>query len=339
MGGVVVPALVYLAFNRGSTAAGWSAPADTGIAFTLGVLALFGQRVSAGLKLFVAAYGVADDVLSMLIIAVFYPRGLHPEWLLAVAAAVAAMVLFNRWRVYAAWPYLAATLALWLALHLAGLSGAISGIALAAFLPPRPPPTPGPLLAQAATALAELEYAEHELKRVGDTRRRLDQEPVWDWASRNLTAAAERLLSPAERMERALGPWSTYVVLPLFALTAAGIPLAANLGVPHARSVVGGVALGLALGKPLGIVVPTWLAAKARIAVFPTDAGRLAFLGAAFLCGIGDPLSLLMAEQAFQSGAYADAAKIGVLAGSALAAALGALTLALSPAPVTRAAS
>jgi len=332
--GVAAPALFYLALNGGPTAAGWSASADTGIAFTLGVLALFGGRVSAGLKLFVAAYGVADDVLAMFILAVIYPRGIHADWLLAAAGAVAAMALLNRWRVYAAWPYLAATLALWFALHLAGLSGAISGIALAAFLPTRPVPMPGPLLAQAASALAELEHAEQDLKRGGDTGRRLDREPVWDWASRNLTAASERLLSPAERTERALEPWSTYVVLPLFAFTAAGVPLVANLAVPHAWPVFAGVALGLAVAKPFGIVLAVWGAIKARVAIFP-DATRLAFLGAAFLCGIADPLSLLIIEQAFQNGAYAAVAKIGVLAGSALAATFGAITLAFSRAGVT----
>ena len=338
VGGVIVPALIYLAINPGPTAAGWSAPADTGVAFTLGVLAIFGARVSAGLKVFVATYAVVDDVLSILILAVFYPRSIHAEWLLAAAAAVAAMALFSRWRVYAAWPYLAATFGLWLCLHLAGVSGAISGIALAAFLPPRPVPNPGPLLAQAATALAELEHAERELKRAGKGRRELQQEPVWDWASRNLSAAAERLLSPAERAERAVEPWSSYVVLPLFAFTSAGVAFAADLQAPDALRVLAGVALGLAIGKPAGIVLATWAASKTGIAVFPTGAA-VTFLGAACLCGIGDPLSLLLAEHAFQGGPYGAVAKIGVLAGSALAAALGTLTLALSPAPLTEARS
>jgi NhaA family Na+:H+ antiporter len=337
VGGAVASALVYLAFNPGPTAPGWSAPVDTGIAFTLGVLALFGARASAGLKLFVATYGVADDVITMAILAVCYPREIHAEWLLAAAAAIAAMATLNRWRVYAAWPYLVAALGLWLSLHLAGVSGAISGIVLAAFLPPRPAPKAGPLLAQAATALAALEHAEHELKRVGDARRRLDQEPVWDWASRNLSAAAERLLSPAERAERAVEPWSSYVVLPLFAFTAAGVPIAANLAVPDASRVLAGAALGLAVGKPIGIVLITWVGAKAKLAVFPADATPLAFLGAALLCGIGDPLAFLMADQAFQGGPYAGLAKIGVLAGSALAAALGALALLLSRNPGTNA--
>lgn len=337
LGSIAVPAVLYLVLNPGATAIGWSVPADTGVAFTLGILALFGSRASAGLKVFVATYAVADDVLSILILAIFYPHTLHPAWLLVGVGAIAAMAIFNRWRIYAVWPYLAATIGLWLSLHLAGVSGALSGIALAAFLPLRPAPRAAPLLAQAATALAELEHAEEELKRASDPRRRLEQEPVWEWASRNLSAAADRLLSPAERMERAVEPWSTYFVLPVFAFTAAGVSLSADFGAPQAPAVFTGVALGLAIGKPIGIIVLTWAAAKARVATLPTDAGALGFLGMALLCGIGDPFSLLMAEQAFGGGPYAAVAKIGVLAGSVLAAGLGAVALSLSPLPVTAA--
>lgn len=338
IGAIAAPALFYRMLNPGPTAAGWSIPADTGIAFTLGVLALFGTRASAGLKVFVAAYAVADDILSILILALFYPHTLAPEWLLAGAAAIVAMVTFNRWRIYAVWPYLVATIGLWVSLHLAGVSGALSGIALAAFLPLRPAPRASPLLAQAATALAELEHAEHELKRAADPRRTVEQEPVWDWASRNLSAAADRLLSPAEKVERAVEPWSTYLVLPLFAFTAAGVSLRADLGTPLAPVVFAGTALGLAIAKPIGWIVATWAAAKMRIATLPADTSMLAFIGAGLLCGIGDPLSLFMADQAFQGDAYAPVAKIGVLAGSVLAAILGAIALSMSPEPVTTAA-
>jgi NhaA family Na+:H+ antiporter len=335
LGGVLVPAAIYLALNPGPTAPGWSAPSDTGIAFTLGILAVFGARASASLKVFVAAYAVADDILAILILAIFYPHNLHAAWLIASAAAIAAMFTLNRWRVYIGWPYLAAAVALWTSLHLAGIEGALSGVVLAAFLPTRPAPSASPLLAQAASALAELEQAEHALRRSGAEKRRVEQEPIWGWASRNLSAAAARLLSPAERVERNLAPWSTYVVLPLFAFTAAGVPLTANLGAPGADRVLWGVVLGLAIGKPLGIIASTWAAVWAKIAIGPGDASRLAFLGAACLCGIGDPLSILMAEQAFHGQAYGAVAKLGVLIGSAVAAALGAVALALSPPPAT----
>lgn len=335
LGGILAPAGIYLALNHGPTAAGWSAPSDTGIAFTLGILAVFGARASASLKVFVAAYAVADDVFAILILAIFYPHNLHAEWLIASAAAVALMFTLNRWRVYVGWPYLAATVALWTSLHLAGIEGALSGVVLAAFLPTRPTPSASPLLAQAASALAELEQAEHALRRAGADKRRVEQEPIWGWASRNLSAAAARLLSPAERVERSLAPWSTYVVLPLFAFTAAGVPLSANLGEPRADRVLWGVVIGLAIGKPLGIIAATWAAVKARIAIGPADASRIAFFGAACLCGIGDPLSILMAEQAFTGTSYAAVAKLGVLLGSACAALFGAAALSFSPPPAT----
>ncbi|HEX3406776.1 MAG TPA: Na+/H+ antiporter NhaA [Caulobacteraceae bacterium] len=334
LGGVLVPAVIYLALNPGQTAAGWSAPADTGIAFTLAILAVFGQRVSAGLKVFIAAYAVADDILAILILAIFYPRELHPVWLIGAGAAAALMFLMSRWRIYAGWPYRLAAVALWLALHQAGVSGALAGIVLAFSLPTRPMPSAGPLLAQAATALAELEHAERAVRRAGGELASIEQEPIWDWASRNLSAAAARLLSPAERVERDLAPWSTYFVLPMFAFTAAGVPLAADLSQPDAWRVMAGVVLGLAIGKPIGIIAATWGAVKARIGIAP-DASAAAFVGAAFLCGIGDPLSILLVEQAFAGSGLAAVAKLGVLVGSVAATGLGVLALSLTRAPVT----
>jgi len=337
VGGILAPAAIYLAINQGPTAAGWSAPSDTGIAFTLGILALFGRRAPNSLKVFVAAYAVADDILSIGILAVFYPHDLHAIWLIASAGSVAALFTLNRWRVYAGWPYWTAALGLWITLHLAGVSGALTGVALAAFLPTRPTPSAGPLLAQAANALAELEHAEHEVRRSGAAAHTLQEAPIWDWASRNLSAAAARLLSPAERIERGLAPWSTYVVLPLFAFMTAGVPLAADLAAPNAPRVLWGVILGLAIGKPLGMAAATGLAVRARIAVAPADATPAAFLGVVCLCGIGDPLSILMADQAFGGGPLAATAKLGVLGGSALAAALGSAALLFSRPPATTA--
>jgi Na+:H+ antiporter, NhaA family len=335
LSGIVVSTGVYLALNSGATAAGWPIPADTGLPFTLGLLAVFGRRASAGLKVFVATYGIANDLSSTLILALLHPRTISLEWLVVAIGIVAAMAMFTRWRIYAVWPYVVCALGLWLSLHLAGVSGALSGVALAAFLPPWPAPTAAPLLAQAASALAELEHAEHELRRAGQSHRRLEQEPVWDWATRNLLAAADRLLSPAERVERAIEPWSTYVVLPIFAFTATGVALVADFRAPGTTRVFGGVVLALAIGKPLGIILTVWGVTRAKIALLPADAAPLSFLGAAFLCGIADPFSFYLADQTFQMGTYASAAKLGILAGSAGAAAVGSILLGLSATPAT----
>jgi NhaA family Na+:H+ antiporter len=227
------------------------------------------------------------------------------------------------------------TVALWLTLHAAGVDAALAGVLLAAFLPTRPAPAAAPLLAQAATALAALEHAQSEARAKGDDATPIQQQPIWEWASRNLSAAAARLLSPADRVERAADPWASYVVLPLFAFSATGAALSVNLGSPGASRVLLGVVLGLALGKPLGVTLAAIATVKSGISVMPEDTSRRAFLGAAILCGVSDPVALLMADQAFPHSDYATVAKIGVLLGSALAAVLGALVLVLSPAPVT----
>ena len=251
-GGVLAPTAIYLALNPGPTAPGWSVPTATDIAFTLGILALLGERIPQGLRVFVAALAVVDDVLSVLTLAIFYPRAFELTWLVASGLAILFLVSLNRWRVYASWPYVVIAIALGLSLHMAGVHAALAGVILAAFLPTRPAPAAGPLLAQAATALAALEQAENEARESG-AGRRIEQEPIWDWASRNLSAASDRLLSPADRIERAVAPWSAYLILPLFAVSATGVNLTVDVSSPSIRPILLGVILGLVIGKPLGI--------------------------------------------------------------------------------------
>ncbi|MEJ1967477.1 MAG: Na+/H+ antiporter NhaA [Rhizomicrobium sp.] len=338
VGGVLAPTAIYLALNQGRTAAGWSVPTATDIAFALGVLALLGRRVPTGLRVFVAALAVVDDILSVLTLAIFYPRDFSPDWLIASAVCCAGLYALNRFRVYASWPYLVVTVVLWVALHGAGVHAALAGIVLAAMLPTRPTPSVAPLLAQAATALSALEYAENEAHAAGD-RAAVRQEPIWEWASRNLSATSDRLQSTADRFERAVAPWSTYVALPLFAFSATGVGLAVDLSAPDAGKVLTGVILGLVIGKPLGICLAALAAVALRIGQAPGDVTLRGFVGAACLCGIGDTVSLLLADQAFPHDADSAIAKIGVLIGSVLAAALGAFIIAVKPlhAPQTEA--
>ena len=327
VGGVIAPTAIYLALNSGPAARGWSVPTATDIAFTLGILALLGDRIPPGVRVFVAALAVVDDVLSVLTLALFYSKGFDVAWLFAALGATLFLYALNRSRVYATWPYVAITVFLGVALHGAGVHAALCGVILAGFLPTRPAPAVGPLLGQAATALAALEHAENEARDSGGEQRRIDQEPIWDWASRNLSAATERLLSPADRIERAVAPWSAYVILPLFAFSATGVDLNVDFSAPGAVPILLGVILGLVIGKPLGIALASAAAIKARIAVAPDGVTVQNFLGAACLCGVGDTVSLLMADQAFPEGPDGAVAKIGVLIGSVLAAALGTVIL------------
>jgi NhaA family Na+:H+ antiporter len=325
MAGVVMPALVYLALNRGPSAHGWSIPTATDVAFSLGLLAAQGDRIPVGLRVFVAALAVVDDVLSVFTLAVFYPHDFAPVYAVAVAACVLVLFALNRARVYAIWPYLALGSALWLACHALGVHAALAGIVLAACLPTRPVPKATPLLAQAATALAALEHAENEA-REGRLAPELEREPLWEWAARNLSAASERFMSPAERIERFVAPWSAYVVLPAFALSATGVPLTTHFDSPSAPAIFAGVTLGLVLGKPLGVLSAVTLALVSGVAVAPEGVTRRDFLAAACLCGVGDTMALLMADRAFVPD-EASVAKLGVLCGSVLAAVLGTLVL------------
>ena len=337
VGGVLAPAFVYLAINRGPAALGWSIPTATDVAFTLGLLAVLGDQVPIGLRVFVAALAVVDDILSVLNLAIFYPRSFTPSYSVAVLGCLVVLFAFNRARVYATWPYVAAGVALWLSLHALGVHAALAGVLLAMFLPTRPAPRATPLLAQAATALAALEHAESEARREGLDESRLEREPIWEWAARNLSAASARFLSPAERIERTLAPWSAYVILPVFAFSATGVRVTTEFTSPEAPGIFAGVVLGLVLGKPLGILLASGLAMAARLAVAPEGVTRRDFVGAACLCGIGDTLALLMADRAF-SPDDAAVAKLAVLTGSAIAAIVGILVLrgrpiAATPAP------
>ncbi|SMF03229.1 sodium/proton antiporter, NhaA family [Tistlia consotensis] len=332
LGGMLAPALIYLSLNADGLPEGWAVPTATDIAFTIGILALLGPRVPASLRVFVAALAVVDDVLSVLTLAVFYPQDFEPSWLLPAAAAVGLLFLLNRARVYAAWPYLLTAALLWVCLHASGVHAALAGIALAAFLPTRPAPAVAPLLAQAATALSTLEHAEKQARGTSAGPVSIAGEPLWEWASRNLSAASDRLLSPADRVERAIAPWSTYVILPLFAFSASGVRLDLDMAAPDAGQVLAGMVLGLVVGKPVGIALASLAAVKTRLAVAPVGVAPGSFVGAAMLCGVGYTVALLLADQAFPDEGYAAVAKSGVLAGSVLAAALGTLVLMTRPA-------
>jgi len=337
LGGVVAPALIYLALNRGPASRGWSIPTATDIAFTLGLLAVLGDRIPVGLRAFVAALAVVDDVLSVLTLAIFYPRSFAPEFALAVLALFLLLVALNRARVYAVWPYVLTTIALWLALHALGVHAALSGVLLALCLPTRPAPTVGSLLAQAATALDALEDAERAARRAGRDEGRLEQDAVWEWAARNLSAASARLASPAERIERAVAPWSAYVILPLFAFSATGVSLRADFSASGMAGIFAGVVLGLVVGKPLGILLASAVAIAARLAISPEGVTVRLFAGAACLCGTGYTGALLMADRAL-SPAGGAVAKLAVLVGSTIAGIVGTLVLRYRAVPVTPAA-
>jgi len=284
LGGMAVPALLYLAFNGGDpeAARGWAIPTATDIAFALGVLALLGSRVPVSLKVFLTALAILDDLGAVVVIALFYTGELSPLFLALAAGALAALALLNRFGVVALTPYLLLGVTLWAFVLRSGVHATLAGVALALTIPLRP--TPG---------------------RPDDPR------------------------SPLHRLERGLHPWVAFGVMPIFALANAGVTLdASTLGEPPGTQVALAVALGLLVGKPLGIAAFAYAAARLRLAALPAGVGFGALVGAGFLGGIGFTMALFITALAFGDGPLTAAAKVGVLGASVLACIAGLAVLA-----------
>ncbi len=289
LGGVAAPALIYVAFNTAApTQAGWAIPTATDIAFAVGVLALLGRRVPAGVRVFLLALAIIDDVVAVLIIALFYSGGLEPGGLAIASAGVGLVLVLRAFGARSAWSYVLPGAVIWIGLLRLGVHPTLSGVVLGLMTPVRP-----------------------VRRRHGLDARRADPPASLDEA-------------PVTRVQRALHPWVAYGVMPLFALANAGISLGGiDLGTPAAQSVLLGVLLGLVVGKPIGIVAVGWVAVRLGGARLPPGVtwGGLWLIG--LLAGIGFTMSIFVAMLAFDDAALLAAAKLGVLLASATAACVG----------------
>ncbi len=275
LGGVMLPAAIYLAFNAGhaDSVAGWAIPSATDIAFALGVLALLGPRVPTGLKVFLTAIAIMDDLAAIVIIALFYTAQLNLPALAGAGAILLALIALNRMKVLALWPYLLLGAALWVLVLKSGIHATLAGVALAMTIP----------------------------LRAGDR-------------------------CPLHRLEHALHKPVAFGVTPLFGFANAGLSFA-GVGLAALLDPVPlGVALGLFLGKQLGVFGVAFGLIKLGWARLPGGASFAQLYGVAVLCGVGFTMSLFIGALAFQDPHLIDETKIGVLAGS-LASALVGLTI------------
>ena len=271
VGGMVVPAALYLVINGGGDGArGWGIPMATDIAFSLGVAALVGRSLPSGLRVFLLALAIVDDIGAIVVIAVFYSTDVELLWLGCVAVLLVGALAARRAAVTAPLAYVVIGVAMWLALRNAGVHPTLAGVGV------------GLLVPSATTA---------------------------SWEAR-------------------LHPWTGLVVVPLFALANAGVALSASaLDAALASPVTWGVAVGLVVGKPLGILLFSRLAVRMRVAALPPGATWRQLAGIGALAGIGFTVSLFVTRLAFGNGDLADQATVGVLAASALATAGAALLL------------
>ena len=307
IGGMVVPACFYLIVTTGSDAShGWGIPMATDIAFALGVLALLSRRLPGSLKVLLLTLAIVDDIGAIVVIAFFYGGALDLA-ALAVAAGflvIAAVLL----RVRIDWPplYAALAVAAWYATYRAGVHATIAGVAFGLLTPAR--------------ALAPTETVKRWALDLSD-------EPNAAEVQQMMVIARESV-SPAEHLEVRLHPFTSFVVLPCFALANAGVVIHRDmLATSSARAVAAGVALGLVVGKVVGIMAGSWAADRLRLAVLPEGVRWSHMAGIAALGGIGFTVSLFISGLAFNDPQLADAAKLAILVASTMAAIIGAVLL------------
>lgn len=270
------------------------------------------------------AAAIVDDVAVILIVALFYSHGLDPAWLIAAAAVTGALLLLSRWGIYRALPYAVLGCILWVFLFLGGLHATLAGVLLSLIIPTRPPPDLRSLMTQAGAIVQE------ESKRTSDDG--VLQHRLSAPALRALDSIHDRLESPASRMLRQIEPWSSYFVLPIFALANAGVVLTADYLGGHG-ALMAAIIVSLVAGKPLGLVLGAFIAVRAGFATKPRSYSWTQMMGASALGGIGFTMSLFIAGQAFPVPADFAAAKIAIFAASILAAGIGVIWLWQAGAP------
>ena len=320
LGGALVPALVFvLIVGPGEGARGWAVPIATDIAFALGVLALVGDRIPIGLRVFMAALAIVDDLLAVSIIGLFYTSDISWAALAAAGGCLAVLVAANVLGVRRPVVYGALGLALWFAILQSGVHATVAGVLLALTIPARI------RLDSADFAARARRIVDHLIRREdSDEPTTIEEHHDALWELETIT---ERAQAPMLRFEHALQPWVAFVIVPIFALANAGVPLGGDVGGLLTDPVVLGVALGLIVGKQVGITTATLLVVRAGLAPLPSGVTMKHIYGAAWLGGIGFTMSLFISDLAFGDGSVLALAKIGILIASVVAGVGGYLIL------------
>jgi NhaA family Na+:H+ antiporter len=318
---MLAPAALYLLLNRGTEgASGWGIPVATDIAFALGILAVFGTRVPVGLKVFLTALAIADDLGAVAVIAVFYSERIRWTALLAAALGLGLIVLAARVRIRWSGIYLVLAVGVWLAVLASGVHATVAGILVALLVPVRAPAEPQAAIKVAMARLAELERLRLSRESMITERAQLE-------AIDELHRATGELRPPGLTLEERLHPVVVFLILPLFALFNAGVSLGEGFARHLTSPVALGVVLGLVLGKPVGVVGASWLAIRFGRATMPERVSWRQLYGVACLAGIGFTMSLFITDLAFADEGIVASAKVGILVASALAGVLGSLVL------------
>jgi len=304
IGGAILPALFYLFVARGGDAQrGWAIPMATDIAFVLGVLAILGSRVPVSLKIFVTALAIADDLIAVFVIAIFYTEQIRVVSLVLGLLGLALCLGANQLGVRKPAVYAIIGLFVWYAILKSGVHATVAGVLLAFTIPARTYVDRGSFLTHSRWLIDRFEAAPQNSSEAHS-------------AIHTMESQLALIESPLSRIEHALHPWASFIIMPLFAFANAGVRILGNVAAAARHPVSLGVVLGLFVGKPLGIWLFARMSAKTRLAAAPPELSWAELSGVAWLCGIGFTMSLFIATLAFGEGALLDMSKIGVLTAS-----------------------
>lgn len=280
IGGAVTPAVIYALFNNGrETADGWGIPMATDIAFALAIMSMLSKRVPASLKIFLAALAIADDLMAIVVIALFYAGEIHTQYVLYAVVVILLMLVLNRLKVHNLFCYLIPGVFLWYFIHHSGIHATVAGVLTALFIP----------------------------------------------------VAIEGKSSPLQRLEHFLSQPVNLLIVPIFAFCNTNITFESGMPAALFTPLGLGIILGLLTGKPLGILLVSWLGTKTRICHLPEKATWRHMLGTGLLAGIGFTMSIFMALLSFADEHLIAQAKFSVLCGSVISAAIGFLILKTAP--------
>lgn len=326
LGGVLAPIAIYLAFNATHPEAfmGWGVPTATDIAFALGILSLLGSRVPNGVRVFLSTLAVADDIIAILVIAIFYGESPDLLWLGAAAIVFVALIVMNRMHVYSLVPYVLVGCVLWFCVFSSGIHSTIAGVLLAFAIP-----------SGSRVNLDNFFDWSNKRLRMANSFYEGDETPLvaqkdYITTVSSLSKISKQAVPPATRLEHKLYPWVYFLILPLFALTNADVAVTGlDFATVTSSPVVLGVFCGLVLGKPIGIMLFSFITVKTKIASLPEFVTWRHMLGAAVLGGVGFTMAIFVANLAYADAMLVTEAKLSILVASTVAGVIGFVLLLL----------
>lgn len=328
IGGMAVPAIIYSIFNAGNpeTAGGWGIPMATDIAFAIGIISLLGDRVPDGLKVFLTALAIVDDLGAIIVLALFYPsHALNFEWLIYAGLIMTLLLMFNRAKLASKWLYIIPGIFLWYCIYMSGIHATIAGVLLAMTIPSQGVTSKVKFQHKVSHFLEKFKKSsgENGLNMLSDTEQQQNVHGIW-----YETKQIDPLM---HRFESKLHPFVNFLIIPIFALANAGVSLDfgefAGNGIP---AVSLGIFFGLLIGKPAGIFIMSFLGVKLKAAAMPEGITWSQVAAMGILGGIGFTMSIFINGLAFSSQELIDTGKISILLTSAIAAIAGLVALRLA---------